>query len=171
MCEEVDDVKAMPAFEKAVGPYSSAHAAGWLSRRCQLAAHGVAGTPLAERASAAPRQTSSDRHMKRPAEGGGEVEGWSSCGGRPPPSAQGRGRLAGETSVGSGNACAKGLFLRGFHRARGGPLIITDYTKLRANHCFEKNQNKSDRPLAWPATGGLTTSWGSSLFLLDVSVV
>ena len=35
--------------------------------------------------------------MKRPAEGGGEVEGWSFCCARPPSSAQGRGRLAGET--------------------------------------------------------------------------
>ena len=57
---------------------------------------------LAERCGAVPRQVSSDRHIKRLAEGGGEVEGWSSCGGRPPPRAQGRGRLAVETSVGSG---------------------------------------------------------------------
>ena len=56
---------------------------------------------LAERASAAPRQVSSNRHMKRLAEGGGEVEGWSSCGGRPPPSAQCRGTLAGEAGMGS----------------------------------------------------------------------
>ena len=56
--------------------------------------------------SAVPRRMSSERHMKRPAEGGGEVKGWSSCGGWPPPRVQGRGGLAGETSVGSGNAWA-----------------------------------------------------------------
>ena len=56
---------------------------------------------LAERCGAAPRQVSSDRHIKRLAEGGGEVEGWSSCGGRPPPSAQWRGTLAGEAGMSS----------------------------------------------------------------------
>ena len=37
--------------------------------------------------------------MKRPAEGGGEVEGWPSCCGRPPSRAQGCGRLARETAM------------------------------------------------------------------------
>ena len=83
---------------------------------------------LAERCGAAPRQVSSDRHIKRLAEGGGEVEGWSSCGGRPPPSAQGRGRLAGETSDGSGNEWAFIRFLRGFLRAWGGPLTQPFHT-------------------------------------------
>ena len=108
--EEVDDVKVMLAAKRAAWPSPSAHAAGYRSRRCRLAAHGVAGSLLAEQCGAAPRQVSSDRHMKRPAEGGGEVEGWSSCCGRPPPRAQGCGELAGETSVGSGKRVRRGSF-------------------------------------------------------------